>query len=170
MAIDQRNSTAPTWRVIYRLRAGAALAIVASALLVWLHETNALGRFQTLLFFDKGSVELREVSLVQVAVAARQQKESRLAFIVLFGHADRSGTPEDNQALSSDRVKAVGNALLKAGVAQEAIIIASCGDTYADAESNKAWQDRYVELFVVTKEEIEQLQTSRSRCSSETLQ
>lgn len=81
-----------------------------------------------LVFFDWNSATVTvegATILTEAATAARQRAVTRLD---VTGHADRSGTPAYNQALSDKRGAAVKNALVQLGVPASQISVIGKGE------------------------------------------
>ena len=74
------------------------------------------------------------------------------AVVRLEGHADARGTEDFNSALSSARAEAVREALVRAGISAERIVVAAAGETQATApeqDPEGMALERRVELSVV---------------------
>jgi hypothetical protein len=130
---------------------------------------HAAEQYPTILFFDHSSAKLRDANLVQIKVAVRTHAEQDSKIFLVYGHTDRSGTKEQNQRLSLARARQVGEAIIKAGVAKDAIVFAACGAAYANRLLQRAWQDRKVELFVGTPDEVAEIQRKRLDCVDATM-
>jgi OOP family OmpA-OmpF porin len=103
-----------------------------------------------LVFFDWNRADLtaraRQI-IGEAAEAARAQP----ARIEVAGHADRSGTPQYNQALSRRRAETVAEELIKRGIARQEITITAFGETQplvATADGVREPQNRRVEIIL----------------------
>jgi peptidoglycan-associated lipoprotein len=108
--------------------------------------------FRDFLFdFDKSAVRSNEMSKVTDIAAYMKQNPS--ARVGIDGHTDPRGTDAFNQGLSERRVKAIRDALLKAGVPGDKIHTGAFGESQPKCnESTEAcWQrDRRVEVLIGT--------------------
>ncbi|HYF09485.1 MAG TPA: OmpA family protein [Acetobacteraceae bacterium] len=104
-----------------------------------------------LVFFDFDRAELTERArqiLGEAAQAARTQETTR---IEVAGHADRSGTPQYNQALSQRRAEAVAAELVRRGVSRAAITVTAFGESrplVPTADGVREPQNRRVEIVL----------------------
>jgi OOP family OmpA-OmpF porin len=103
-----------------------------------------------LIFFDWNRADLtaraRQI-IGEAAEAARAQP----ARIELAGHADRTGTPQYNQALSRRRAETVAEELIRRGIARQDISITALGETQplvATADGVREPQNRRVEIIL----------------------
>ena len=103
-----------------------------------------------LVFFDWNRADLtaraRQI-IGEAAEAARAQP----ARIEVAGHADRSGTPQYNQALSRRRAETVAEELIKRGIARQELTITAFGETQplvATADGVREPQNRRVEIIL----------------------
>ena len=103
-----------------------------------------------LVFFDWNRADLtaraRQI-IGEAAEAARAQP----ARIELAGHADRTGTPQYNQALSRRRAETVAEELIRRGIARQDISITALGETQplvATADGVREPQNRRVEIIL----------------------
>jgi len=81
-----------------------------------------------LVFFDWNRADLtaRARQIVGEAAEAARAQPTRLE---VSGHADRTGTPQYNQALSRRRAEAVAEELVRRGIARQDISITALGET-----------------------------------------
>ena len=103
-----------------------------------------------LVFFDWNRADLtaraRQI-IGEAAEAARAQP----ARIEVAGHADRTGTPQYNQALSRRRAETVAEELIRRGIARQDISITALGETQplvATADGVREPQNRRVEIIL----------------------
>ncbi|MBF0166738.1 MAG: OmpA family protein [Alphaproteobacteria bacterium] len=76
--------------------------------------------------FDKSEITPEAMKIIEQAVA--YAKAGNMTRVELTGHADRSGSNKYNLALSMRRAKAVEAAMVKLGIAQNAIGVAGKGE------------------------------------------
>ena len=104
-----------------------------------------------LVFFDFDRADLTERArqiVAQAAEAARSQENTR---VEVAGHADRSGTPQYNQALSQRRAEAVAAELVRRGVARTDITVTAFGESrplVPTADGTREPQNRRVEIVL----------------------
>lgn len=104
-----------------------------------------------LVFFDFDRAELSERArqiLADAAAATRSQPTTR---IEVAGHADRSGTPQYNQALSQRRAEAVAAELVRRGVNRNEIVVTAFGESrplVATVDGAREPQNRRVEIIL----------------------
>ena len=104
-----------------------------------------------LVFFDFNRDDLTERArqiIADAAQAARAQPETR---IEVAGHADRSGTPQYNQALSQRRAESVAAELVRRGVARTDITVTAFGESrplVPTADGAREPQNRRVEIVL----------------------
>ena len=84
--------------------------------------------YQVYFELNKATLSDRDLAIVKEAAAAAAQGQSTR--IEVSGYADTSGNPPANQALSERRAKAVAAALVRDGVAKDAISTQAWGDTH----------------------------------------
>ena len=104
-----------------------------------------------LVFFDWDSAALNARARQIVTEAAQAASRVQVTRIEVAGHADRSGTPAYNLALSRRRAEAVAAALVMQGVAKQAISIEAFGETrplVPTAEGAREPQNRRVEIVL----------------------
>ncbi len=104
-----------------------------------------------LVFFDWDRADLTTRAQQIIAEAAQASTKVATTRIEVAGHADRSGTPAYNQALSLRRGNAVAAELVKQGVAKSAISITAFGDTkplVPTAAGVREPQNRRVEIVL----------------------
>jgi len=103
-----------------------------------------------LVFFDWNRADLtaRARQIVGEAAEAARAQPTRLE---VSGHADRTGTPQYNQALSRRRAEAVAEEFVRRGIARQDISITALGETQplvATAEGVREPQNRRVEIIL----------------------
>jgi outer membrane protein OmpA-like peptidoglycan-associated protein len=104
-----------------------------------------------LVFFDWDSAALTDRARQIVAEAAQNATRVQVTRIEVAGHADRSGTPQYNLALSRRRAEAVAAELVKQGVAKQAIDIQAFGETkplVPTGDGVREAQNRRVEIVL----------------------
>jgi outer membrane protein OmpA-like peptidoglycan-associated protein len=104
-----------------------------------------------LVFFDWDRADLSARARQIIADAAQASSRVRTTRIEVSGHADRTGTPAYNQALSMRRAESVAGELVRDGVARGAIAIRAFGDTkplVATAAGVREPQNRRVEIVL----------------------
>ena len=102
--------------------------------------------------FDLAKADLRPSEADKLARLATYLKENPAFHVELEGFADPRGSQTYNLKLSTQRVNAVRDALIAAGVPQDRILIGSYGKlNRKSAEAGEAaWQqDRRVEIIVL---------------------
>ena len=103
-----------------------------------------------LVFFDWNRADLtaRARQIIGEAVEAARGQPTR---IEVAGHADRSGTPQYNLALSRRRAETVAEELIRRGIARQEITITAFGETQplvATADDVREPQNRRVEIIL----------------------
>lgn len=104
-----------------------------------------------LVFFDWDRSDLSARARQIIAEAAHASTQVQDTRIEVDGHADRSGTPQDNQGLSQRRADAVAAELVRLGVAKTAITVQAFGDTrplVQTAAGVREAQNRRVEIIM----------------------
>jgi outer membrane protein OmpA-like peptidoglycan-associated protein len=104
-----------------------------------------------LVFFDWDRADLTPRARQIIADAAQASTRVATTRIEVAGHADRTGTPQYNQALSLRRANAVAAELVRLGVAQNAIDIQAFGESrplVATADNVREPQNRRVEIVL----------------------
>ena len=81
-----------------------------------------------MVFFDFDRADLTAVALGTIRQAATSARNGRATKIQLTGHADRAGSDNYNMALSLRRANAVKSALIKEGIAEQAIVVIGRGE------------------------------------------
>jgi outer membrane protein OmpA-like peptidoglycan-associated protein len=76
-----------------------------------------------MVFFDTGSVALSEQARATVAAAAASAKEMPSQRVAVTGFTDTEGSAAFNQALSVRRANAVRDALVRAGMPPQSVIV-----------------------------------------------
>ena len=91
--------------------------------------------------FDLGKANLRSDAMLKIGDFAGQVKSTQGTdtnyCITVVGHTDRSGTDKINIPLSQNRAKAVGNALVQAGLPTDNIRTSGVGSTECDTPDTK---------------------------------
>ena len=91
--------------------------------------------------FDLGKADLRSDAMLKIGDFAGQVKSTQGTdtnyCITVVGHTDRSGTDKINIPLSQNRAKAVGNALVQAGLPTDNIRTSGVGSTECDTPDTK---------------------------------
>lgn len=103
-----------------------------------------------LIFFDWNLAELTARAR-QIIGEAAEASRAQPARIEVAGHADRSGTPQYNLALSRRRAETVAEELIRRGIARQDISITAFGETQplvATAEGVREPQNRRVEIIL----------------------
>lgn len=85
-------------------------------------------------FFDLNQAELTEESL-NTLTKVLERKD--YAYLVVEGFTDKTGSPENNYALSQKRVKAVQDYLIQNGIEAKRVLIKSHGQHFAGKESDE---------------------------------
>ena len=105
------------------------------------------------IFFRFGSAELEEKSFTEINRLIDLLKKDNRFNITIIGHTDNIGLEEDNLELSSSRAKAVFDALVRGGIANDRITYVGKGETEPvasnDTEEGRK-QNRRTE-FILTK-------------------
>jgi len=104
-----------------------------------------------LVFFDWDKYNLTDRARQIIAEAAQTAKTTGTTRIEVAGHADRSGTPQYNQALSQRRADAVAAELVRRGVARNEIAISAFGESrplVPTADGVREPQNRRVEIVL----------------------
>jgi outer membrane protein OmpA-like peptidoglycan-associated protein len=99
--------------------------------------------------FQTGSSDLNADFLRVMDSVGLVLKEYNKTLIVIAGHTDNVGTPENNQALSQRRAEAVGSYLAGRSVAANRMVITGYGESQPVADNKTAagrQQNRRVEL------------------------
>jgi outer membrane protein OmpA-like peptidoglycan-associated protein len=101
--------------------------------------------------FDKSEIPAEEMA--NIAKIADYMKQKAGVFVMLDGHADPRGTDAHNLTLSRQRVDAVRDALVKAGVPAERITTVASGEgrpVCAEQTEDCFQLNRRVEVYVGT--------------------
>ena len=104
-----------------------------------------------LVFFDFDSATLTDRARQITSEAAQNSKRVAVTKIEVSGHADRSGSPQYNQALSQRRAEAVAAELGRLGVKREEIVVQAFGESrplVPTADGVREPQNRRVELVL----------------------
>lgn len=102
--------------------------------------------------FDTAKAELKPDELPKIRAIAAYLKQNPTFRVELEGFTDPRGSTAFNEKLSTQRMDAVRNALLGAGVAKESILTGSYGklNTKCANQNETCWkQDRRVEVIVL---------------------
>ena len=101
-------------------------------------EPVEIGRSITLrnVFFESGKYELLEQSLVELNKVVELLTNNPSLKILLAGHTDNVGKPEDNQKLSENRAKAVYDYLVSQGIKTDRVAYKGFGETKPIADNN----------------------------------
>jgi len=81
------------------------------------------------IFFASGSSELLATSDREISRLANNLKDNPTLKIEIHGHTDNVGSEEDNLILSTERAKAVENALIEKGISKNRISSNGFGET-----------------------------------------
>lgn len=103
-----------------------------------------------LVFFDFNRAELTARAR-QIIGDAAEAARGQPAKLEVAGHADRSGTPQYNQALSRRRADVVAEELIRRGIARQDISVTAFGETrplVATADGAREPQNRRVEIIL----------------------
>jgi len=104
-----------------------------------------------LVFFDWDRAELTDRARQIVGQAAATARGGRTTRIDVAGHADRSGTPQYNQALSQRRAEAVASELVRQGIQRSEITVTALGESrplVPTADGVREPQNRRVEIVL----------------------
>ena len=104
-----------------------------------------------LVFFDWDKYNLTDRARQIIAEAAQTARSTGTTRIEVAGHADRSGTPQYNQALSQRRADAVAAELVRRGVNRNEIAISAYGESrplVPTADGVREPQNRRVEIVL----------------------
>ena len=104
-----------------------------------------------LVFFDWDRADLTDRARQVVGDAVQGAKRVSNTRIEVAGHADRSGTPAYNQALSQRRADSVGAELVRQGINRNDIIVTAFGESrplVPTADGLREPQNRRVEMVL----------------------
>ena len=104
-----------------------------------------------LVFFDWDKSDLTARARQIIADSAGASTRLAVTRIEVAGHADKSGSPAYNQALSMSRATAVAGELVRLGVKKDAIMVSAFGDTkplVPTAAGVREPQNRRVEIVL----------------------
>ena len=104
-----------------------------------------------LVFFDWDRADLTDRARQIIAEAASATQRTQVTRIQVSGHADKSGTPAYNQALSVRRANNVAAELVRLGVPRQAISVQGFGETrplVQTADGVREPQNRRVEIVL----------------------
>jgi len=123
--------------------------VTAAAMAVALEQTGHVALY---IHFDTAKTEIKPESLPAIAEIITMMREKPDMRLLVEGHTDSVGTPENNTLLSEGRARAVRDALIAGGIAADRLAAAGRGQErpLADnaAESGRA-KNRRVELVRV---------------------
>ena len=80
------------------------------------------------IYFDTGSAKIRPADEKKLAETAKLAKDNFIQQICLMGLTDKRGDPKANERLAQQRARAVGQELVKGGVASTAILLQPLGE------------------------------------------
>ena len=132
------------------MRRTAAVTLCLTILMLQASVAWALSPF--IVFFDRDSARLTPQAIAILDDAARGWRQMPLREIVLFGHADRSGSAVYNLALSRRRVDAVRAGLIERGFPADQIRTEAHGEDRPlvdTADGAVEPQNRRVEIVIV---------------------
>jgi outer membrane protein OmpA-like peptidoglycan-associated protein len=104
-----------------------------------------------LVFFDFDRSNIRDDAAKIIQEASAYAKKTGKARITTTGHADTSGTPAYNLALSERRARAVKAQLLKMGFADAEVVVVFKGEAeplVATGDGVREPQNRRVEIVM----------------------
>jgi len=104
-----------------------------------------------LVFFDWNRADLTDRARQIIAQAAEAARGTQTTRLEVSGHADRSGTPQYNQALSRRRAEAVAAELVRRGINRNEISIQAFGESrplVPTADGVREPQNRRVEIVL----------------------
>ncbi len=104
-----------------------------------------------LVFFDWNRSDLTDRARQIIADAATARTQTRSTRIEVSGHADTSGSPAYNQALSMRRAEAVAAELLRRGVPRAEMVIQAFGESrplVPTGDNVREPQNRRVEIVI----------------------
>ena len=116
-------------------------------------QAGAMNRSFKDILFDTDKSDIRTNETSKVADVAAYIKQNPTFQVGINGYADPRGTDQHNQALSERRVKAIRDALVKAGVASDKIQTSAFGEQkpLCSESTETCWQrDRRVDVGVRT--------------------
>lgn len=135
-----------------KLKLLCPIALAFAASLVVSTPASALERIVTNVYFDWGSTTLNAKAVAAVRAAAPKAKACEYNGMRVVGHADTSHTEEESTALGLARAKAVRAALMKLGLNDSAISVATHGEIDLAKETADGVREplnRRVEIIVV---------------------
>jgi OOP family OmpA-OmpF porin len=103
-----------------------------------------------IVYFDLNKADITNDAAKVLKEVAKAQGEIKPANIYLSGHTDTTGKTGYNQRLSEKRVKMVGDALSKLGVASKALDLKAFGETKLQVPTGKnvkEMKNRRVEIY-----------------------
>ena len=104
-----------------------------------------------MVFFDTNSTTLSQQSATTVTEAATVAKSMANARVAVTGFTDTDGSPAYNQQLSLRRADAVKNALMRNGIAPQAITVNGTGEAgllIETPDQTKNEKNRRVQIVV----------------------
>ncbi len=99
-------------------------------------ELNQKGRVTVYIHFDKNSAELYEKADPVIEEISTMLLENPDLNLIVEGHTDSIGNPEDNLELSRERAEAVVNALIDKDVDSQRLTSQGYGDTRPIADND----------------------------------
>lgn len=104
-----------------------------------------------LVFFGSNGATLGADARHVIGEAVDEYRQFAPVRVIVLGHADLSGSPRRNRALSERRAKAVLDALVKAGVPQDRITAGAFGESqpaFMTPDGAAEPQNRRVEIYL----------------------
>lgn len=99
------------------------------------------------LYFENNRVEIRDESLIDKNADWLKNHQDKV--VILEGHCDERGDRNYNMLLGDRRARAVMQALMKRGIAENQLIIVSYGKDKPTSRGTGGWdQNRRVEFVV----------------------
>lgn len=105
------------------------------------------------IFFDVNKYDLKPESTAELDKVVEFLHDNPALKIQINGHTDNVGTPQDNQALSNNRAKAVVNYLITRGIDPKRLAYKGYGETQPVADNNTPEgraQNRRTELKILS--------------------
>lgn len=125
---------------------------------------NYLRNCQPVVYFDLGSSVLKTEGKTNLDWAAEKMKTYTKRHVEVTGYADTVGESASNFTLAKERALAVKNYLVKKGISQDRIMVASMGElkpvcTKATCQelNRRAELNIYTPKYEVTPEQLESL-------------
>lgn len=111
------------------------------------------------ILFPSGSSDLGDENYENIEKLARILNSYTDTSIVVEGHTDNTGTPEENQDLSEQRAYSVANTLVYYGVDSGRISPFGYGETRPVASNDSEWgrsQNRRVEILIYADDDLKE--------------